>query len=437
MSRRVTKPVLKLQIANTILSLIVCFFLAGFLSVAILAGVVDLGPVSATGKDDEAPVEPRVLAVETVTTRTQPSFTMVRSYTGITQAPRTVLLGFSRPGTIETVFADVGDEVYEGEILAKLDTRRLQLKRDAIEAYLEEEEEKEDSEDEEEASETEEEDAEASAESGSGATPAASGGPPGGPPPGQPGAQQPIIPEGPPTFTETDLDLVKLDLEDSDLVAPFRSIVSARMAVAGSPTDAGTPVFRLVERGKLEAIVGVPVDVATFLDPGAPVSMVIGKDSYTTKVKAILPEVDASARTRSVLFELSDRDAASHLPGETVEVFVERDVETPGFWVPLTALTRETRGLWSVYAVEDDESGGEIHILRRHFVEVLHIESERAWVRGTLSDEGRAESGLVVVADGTHRVAPGQRVTIARISAPYTSPESSSETDRTTDQTEP
>jgi hypothetical protein len=70
---------------------------------------------------------------------------------------------------------------------------------------------------------------------------------------------------------------------------------------------------------------------------------------------------------------------------------------------PLTALTRETRGLWSAYIVEGE---GEEAKVARHFVEVVHVENDRAWIRGTLDGD------VEVVADGTHRIVPGQPVEI-------------------------
>ena len=90
------------------------------------------------------------------------------------------------------------------------------------------------------------------------------------------------------------------------------------------------------------------------------------------------------------------------LPGAVARIELGREVESPGFWLPITSLTRGSRGLWSVYAVARMGDGKQI--VSRRSVEVIHTEGERARVRGTLDD------GDLVISDGTHRVVPGQRV---------------------------
>ena len=72
---------------------------------------------------------------------------------------------------------------------------------------------------------------------------------------------------------------------------------------------------------------------------------------------------------------------------------------TPGFWVPVTALTESDRGLWGVYVVKDES------LVERRIVEIIHSESERAYVRGTLEDDDR------IVRTGVQRLVPGQQVT--------------------------
>ena len=62
------------------------------------------------------------------------------------------------------------------------------------------------------------------------------------------------------------------------------------------------------------------------------------------------------------------------------------------------------RGLWAAYVVEED--GGGRPVVRRQDVEVLHTDGQRTLVRGTLIPGDR------VITAGTHRVVPGQVVTI-------------------------
>lgn len=59
-----------------------------------------------------------------------------------------------------------------------------------------------------------------------------------------------------------------------------------------------------------------------------------------------------------------------------------------------------------MYSIDGDGDAG---VVRREAVEVLHAETERAFVRGTL------ETSDQIIAHGLQRVVPGQRVsTVAR-----------------------
>jgi multidrug efflux pump subunit AcrA (membrane-fusion protein) len=82
-----------------------------------------------------------------------------------------------------------------------------------------------------------------------------------------------------------------------------------------------------------------------------------------------------------------------------------------GFWLPVEALTRGDRGLWSVLAVNTGEEAGSAVVERRD-VELLHSDGDRVYVRGTLSADE------TVVARGTHRLVHGQRVEVTNSNSP-------------------
>jgi len=106
-----------------------------------------------------------------------------------------------------------------------------------------------------------------------------------------------------------------------------------------------------------------------------------------------------------VTFGFDEQTSEELSPGEVVRMRFERTHQTEGFWLPSSALTREIRGLWSVYAVEKDEGGA--NRVRRRYVEVIHVEGDRARVRGTDNEP------FDYIARGVHRVVPGQKVRIA------------------------
>ena len=108
-------------------------------------------------------------------------------------------------------------------------------------------------------------------------------------------------------------------------------------------------------------------------------------------------------RTVTALFEI-ETEATVPL-GEIVDLRIERTVAARGFWVPIRALSEGYKGLWSVFTVID---GPDAPVVAREAVEIVHIETDRAFVTGS------AREGALVIASGHHRVIPGQPVRIAQ-----------------------
>jgi hypothetical protein len=70
----------------------------------------------------------------------------------------------------------------------------------------------------------------------------------------------------------------------------------------------------------------------------------------------------------------------------------------------MQSLTEGTRGLWSLYTFGEPDAGGAALRLLQTQVELLHVEADRAYVRGALHENQR------FVARGLQRVAPGMAV---------------------------
>lgn len=207
---------------------------------------------------------------------------------------------------------------------------------------------------------------------------------------------------------------LKHDAEDALLRAPYAGRVASRMVDEGIVIQAGTPIFEIVDDTKLEAWVGLPASAAATLAEGSTHTLLVDGYSVQARVRSLAPEVDRATRTRNVVFELiSDLEAkqSGPLPGQVFRFAAEQRVEKSGYWVPTTALSRSTRGLWSVFVVQAlDESKatantGQGEIARRD-VELLDNVENHSFVRGTL------RAGDQVVTSGTHRVVVGQRVVV-------------------------
>ena len=187
----------------------------------------------------------------------------------------------------------------------------------------------------------------------------------------------------------------RIAVEEASLHAPFAGIIQSRYRDEGSQLAAGEPLLRLVENAAPEAHIGIPETIAATLQATTTHQIVWNGIRFPAQLRAILPEVDNSTRSQRAIFLLAD----TSIPlGAVVELALVQSVPASGYWLPMTALTEADRGLWSIFVVNDD------NVLERRLVEIVHTESSRAFIRGTLDPGDR------VVQTGVQRLVAGQQV---------------------------
>lgn len=361
--------------------------LSGFLKktggVLLLAGVgFGIAAFVLAPKQGEttAPKAGRALPVVTVVAQEAKAYDVKRAFAGRIVAGRTSRMGFERGGLLSKVLVDDGQTVKANQIVARLDTAELETRRRELAA----------------------EKAEAEARLTRAKLIEK--------------RQQDLHKKGhaaQQTYDNSKYEaaalaarllrieaaIASLDvrIKKSVMRAPFAGRVADRRADEGTVLSAGQPVLHLYETGRQEARVGVPADMASAMREGRRFKLDIGGKQRGAKVVSVSPTVDAATRTVNVILRL---DPGAFVPaGQIVRLNLARRFDQPGFWVPTTALSEGTRGLWNLYVVVDG-------VIRRNAVEILHVESRRVYVRGTLKD------GDAVVRSGIHRLVPGQAVKV-------------------------
>lgn len=201
---------------------------------------------------------------------------------------------------------------------------------------------------------------------------------------------------------------VEIELEKSRLKAPFNGTISARLVDEGTVVTVGNPIFRLVQDGILEVHVGVPVTNANKLKIGTTLPVKIGEQNYSAIVLSILPELDPSTRTTTVVLKLNSEAIGKVSPGQVARLQLTETISDTGYWLPTTALVKGVRGLWSCYVLgkankskSSANGSNQSFFVERKDVEILHTIGDRVLVRGTL------QSGDQVIINGTHRLASG------------------------------
>ncbi|HSR49554.1 MAG TPA: efflux RND transporter periplasmic adaptor subunit [Acidobacteriota bacterium] len=206
--------------------------------------------------------------------------------------------------------------------------------------------------------------------------------------------------------TRSALSRVEVEIAKSRLRAPFPGRISLRLADEGTVLQAGSPVLRLVEDGRLQAHIGVPASTARQLRGRTqPLEVVVEGRGVQARLSSVAPDVDLETRTVAVILELGPARRRDLMPGQVAQLRIAGKASESGFTLPVSALLKGKRGLWACYVVREDEQG--VPRAERRDVELLHSESQRVFVRGTLED------GEQVVKSGVHRLTDGQAVRLA------------------------
>lgn len=213
---------------------------------------------------------------------------------------------------------------------------------------------------------------------------------------------------------------IEADRADSRIVAPFAGSIQNRMVDEGAVVSPGSAALHLVSHA-IEARVALPPAVAQSLRVGSDVSLRCNGQSRPGWVDRVSPTINDDTRTRDVFFRLveSQSDDQSNLfsslsqqgwvVGEIMELIVFDDAgsrqseseHADKHWLPISSLSRGTRGLWTVLVVPGSAA---IETCERRFVELLKTEGSYAAVQGMLN------KGERVIADGLHRVTAGMVV---------------------------
>lgn len=104
----------------------------------------------------------------------------------------------------------------------------------------------------------------------------------------------------------------QLRLRHVQVVAPDSGIISARAATVGAVVPAGTELFRMIRKGRLEWRAEVTSSELGRIRPGAPASVVaVNGAELKGKVRMVGPTVDPQSRAAIVYVDLGAADASA------------------------------------------------------------------------------------------------------------------------------
>jgi RND family efflux transporter MFP subunit len=185
-------------------------------------------------------------------------------------------------------------------------------------------------------------------------------------------------------------------IELSTVQAPFNGRVVERMAQVGEFANQGTPMLRLVDTGEREIRVRAPVGVAQYVQPG--MEVMVSQEQYqaAAEIRTVIPVADE----RSRMFELRLLAEDPHwVIGSAVRVALPISATQARVSIPRDAVIMRGQEMY-VYVVDDANSAQRVDV--RTGVGM----GERVEVIGAV------EVGDRLIVRGGERLTPGQEVTI-------------------------
>ena len=198
---------------------------------------------------------------------------------------------------------------------------------------------------------------------------------------------------------EVALERAETNLERTEVKAPFSGRVVSQEAQVGEYANPGTEIVRLVDTRRLEVTARAPAGLTRNIQPGATISVANGVDTLDGTVRAIVPVGDERSRMLEIRLELPE---TSWYIGSAVRVNLPSDQPRTVTAVPRDALVLRADRI-SVFVISAENTAKRVDVelgaADGGFIEVI----------------GEIEPGDNVVIRGGERLRDGQSVTLTSI----------------------
>lgn len=189
--------------------------------------------------------------------------------------------------------------------------------------------------------------------------------------------------------------LANLELSYTTVVAPISGVVASRSIKTGNFVQINTPIMRIVDTSRLEAVLNVPERELATLKAGLPVMLAVDAlpgQTFKGTVDRVSPVVDSGSGTFRVVASFEGGGVLK--PGMFGRIRVDYDQRADALVVPRAALL-------------DDESDPAVYVVRekkavRVPVKLGYLDGEWAEVRaGVREGEPVVTAGKAALRDGT------------------------------------
>ncbi|TRY31424.1 efflux RND transporter periplasmic adaptor subunit [Aliiglaciecola sp. M165] len=347
-----------------------------------MLAVVGLMVAAGSGQVATPPSHAKVHRVEIIQLTPEQAYQQQQLAYGRVEAANLSNLGFELSGKLQTILVDEGDTIVAGQLVASLDTQRIDASMKELEAALQRARAdarlaKQSQDRVKELVEKKLESTQRLDEVNESAQ-----------------ATLALVEE-----TQARINTLKVELDKSQLRASFDGTIVSRPVDAGTVVSAGQAVLVAQQKSAYDARIALSSDHIKDLAVGQQHTLSANDVLLSGRIKSIATTRQLDTRTIDVIFSL-EPNGLHLLPGDLVALTYSKQVNEEGVWVPKQALSSGIRGLWTLFTVNGK---GQKTVTSRS-VEVLYSGETHSFVRGAIS----AEDWMIV--NGAQRLVPGQLV---------------------------
>ena len=188
---------------------------------------------------------------------------------------------------------------------------------------------------------------------------------------------------------------MEIELEKSDIKAPFDGIITARNTEVGEWVNRGATVAEIADPKSIEARINLPASLIETIKAGMKFDATVSNTPLSLSVKSIIPVADQT--TRTFLVELSVPSDLALIEGMRIDVQVPTLKKTTALLIPRDGVIRRF-GQMVVFTVADGKA-----VMMP--VSIVGYDGDRAAIAAA-----GLHPGMPVVTKGNERIFPNMPV---------------------------
>jgi len=305
-------------------------------------------------------VSSKIFSIEVLEVRILDSYLITKQFPGKLLPTEQSKLAFEISGKINNINVDVGDVVTKGEVLAKLDDREAtaqlnqakasyDLSKQVLERFEDLREQ------------------------------------------GHISIQDLDKARSDFIIAQSQHELFKVKLEQTNLIAPFNGVIQNRFLDTGTVINSGIPILEIIDSNYVEAHISVPVIYLQDMNIEEVYDFDFDGEIVKATLSKLAPMSPGGSDSRLAIFKFNK----FFNPGSIANLQLKISKQAKGTWVPLKSLSQSDQGLWTVYTLDSNT-------VVRDIVEIIYFEDDYAFVNGTL------KNGDLVILGGASKIIEGK-----------------------------